>query len=216
VNAARARAPADPTVRMVSGRRLKLGYQMKAAGGAAIPVELWYTRDGKAWERDDGPPQLRSPYVLEVREEGVYGLSLVPCAGGKGLAPVRGEPPQFWVAVDWTRPLVSLLGVEADAQKHTIAVRWSANDEYLGLRPITLSYAEQEAGPWLPLATNLKNTGTYSGPAPAGMPARCYVRVEAADQGGNVGEAHTLAPVVLEAAQPERRVQILSVDYNEE
>jgi hypothetical protein len=202
---------------MVSGKRLKLGYQVPAPSGTPVPVELWYTCDGKAWQRDDGPPQLRSPYVLEVRQEGVYGVSLVPCNGsGKGQGPRSGEAPQLWVAVDWTRPLVSLLGVGADPHTHTIVVRWSANDDHLSSRPITVSYAEQVAGPWTSLAANLKNTGTYWGPVPPGMPSRCYIRVEAADQAGNVGEAHTLTPVSLEAAQVERNVQILHVDFNEE
>jgi hypothetical protein len=206
-----------PTVRMVGDKRRKLGYQLKSASGTTVPVELWYTRDGRSWQRDDSPPQLHSPYILEVKEEGVYGLSLVPCnGGGKAQAPRPGDLPQFWVAVDWTRPIVSLLGVEADPRKHTVSVRWSANDEHLGPRPITLSYAEQAGGPWTPLAANLKNTGSFWGAAPPGVPARCFIRVEAADQGGNVGEAHTLAPVVLDVSAPQGRVQILRVDFNED
>lgn len=208
---------AGPTVRLVSGKRLKLGYQLKAAGGAPVPVELWYTRDGKMWQRDDGPPQLRSPYVLEVKEEGVYGLTLVPCNGGcKAQPPQPGDLPQFWVAVDWTRPIVSLLGVETEPRKHTLSVRWSANDEHLGPRPITLSFAEQASGPWTPLAANLKNTGSYWGATPSGIPPRCFIRVEAADQSGNVGEAHTLTPVVLDASTPQGKIQIIGVEFNED
>jgi hypothetical protein len=208
---------AGPTIRMVNGKRLRLGFQVRTAGADPVAVELWYTRDGKAWQRDDGPPQLKSPYVMEVREEGIYGLSLIPCNGGpKAQLPQTGDPPQFWVCVDWTRPAVTVLGVEPDLRKKALTVRWSASDDHLAPRPITLSYADQPGGPWLPLAANLKNTGNYWGPLPPAMPPRFYLRVEAADQGGNVGEAHTLSPVVLDPSPPPSKVQILGVGFDED
>ncbi len=212
----RARASGGPTVRMVNGKRLRLGFQVRSSGSDPVPVELWYTRDGKAWQRDDSPPQLRSPYVMEVREEGVYGLSLIPCSGARAQTPQAGDPPQFWVSVDWTRPTVTVLGVEADLRRKALSVRWSAGDDHLTSRPITLSYAEMPGGPWVPLAANLKNTGSFWGPLPPSMPPRFYLRVEAADQGGNVGEARTLTPVVLDASPPPNKVQVLGVDVNED
>jgi hypothetical protein len=211
------RVSAGPTVRVVNGKRLRLGFQVRSTGTDPVPVELWYTRDGRAWQRDDGPPQLRSPYVMEVQEEGVYGLSLIPCNGGpKAPLPQTGDPPQFWVLVDWTRPTVTVLGVEPDLRKKALTVRWSAADDHLAPRPITLSYAEQPGGPWLPLAANLKNTGSFWGPLPPAMPPRFFFRVEAADQGGNVGEARTLTPVVLDPSPPPNKVQILGVGFDED
>jgi hypothetical protein len=206
--------PKEPAVRVLSGKRLRLGYQVKAnEGNEVVPVELWYTRDGKTWHRDEGPAQVRSPYVMDLPEEGVYGLTLVPCKAGKGESrpPQPGEPPQFWVAADWTRPAVSMQGVSADPVKNTLSVRWSARDDHLSGRPITLSWSEHLSGPWSPLAANLANSGSYQGPLPARMPPRFYVRVEASDQAGNVGESHTALPVVLELpTQP--KVEITAVE----
>jgi hypothetical protein len=153
---------------------------------------------------------------MEVREEGVYGLSLIPCSGAKTQTPQAGDPPQFWVSVDWTRPTVTVLGVEADLRRKALSVRWSAGDDHLAPRPITLSYTEMPGGPWVPLAANLKNTGSFWGPLPPSMPPRFYLRVEAVDQGGNVGEARTLTPVVLDASPPPNKVQVLGVDVNED
>jgi hypothetical protein len=203
----------EPAVRLINGKRLHLGYQVKDTEAGPTPVELWYTRDGKTWHRDENPPQVRSPYVMELPDQGVYGLTLVPCkAGARGTQPPQaGEAPQYWVAVDWTRPAVSLVGVNVDAVKQTVSVRWSARDEYLAGRPITVSWAEQLSGPWTPLAANLANTGVFSGPLPARMPARFHVRVEAADQAGNVGEAHTAVPVVVEMPVTPK-VEILAVE----
>jgi hypothetical protein len=207
-------AAKEPAVRVLNGKRLRLGYQVKANdNGELVPVELWYTRDGKTWHRDDGPPQVHSPYLMDLPAEGVYGLTLVPCKAGtrESRPPQPGEPPQFWVAADWTRPLVTVQGVTADPVKNTVAVRWSARDDYLAGRPITLSWAEQLGGPWTPLAANLPNSGSYNGALPARMPPRFYVRVEASDQAGNVGESHTGLPVTLELpAAP--KVEIVAVE----
>jgi hypothetical protein len=207
----------EPAVKLINGKRLRLGYQVKDTDVGPTPVELWYTRDGKTWHRDEGPPQVRSPYVVELPEQGVYGLTLVPCKSGarSSQSPQAGEAPQFWVAVDWTRPAVSLLSTSVDAVKQTVSVHWSAKDDHLTGRPITLSWAEQPAGPWMPLAANLPNTGNYTATLPARMPTRFHLRIEAADQAGNVGEAHTTMPVVLELP-PTPKVEILAVEVVEE
>jgi hypothetical protein len=201
-------------VRMLNGKRLRLGYQVKQSdSGVPIPVEVWYTRDGKTWHKDEGPPQVHSPYVMDLPEEGVYGLTLVPCRPGskETQPPQPGDAPQYWVAVDCTRPLVSLTSVTVEPTKNTLCVHWSARDEHFGTRPITLSWSEQTGGPWAPLAANLANTGVYNGALPARLPAKFFIRVEAADQAGNVGEAQSILPVALEpAASP--RVEILAVD----
>jgi hypothetical protein len=211
-------ASAAPTVRMVNGRRLRINYAVKDSNGVTAPVELWYTRDGKTWQQDSAPPQLRSPYVMELKDEGIYGLTLVAAADGPGARPQPGDVPQFWVAVDWTRPAVNVQGVEIDAAHRQVNVRWSANDTNLAPRPITISYAATQAGPWTPLAANLHNSGHYSGPLPAGLSGKCCVRVEAIDQGGNIGEAHTTTSVPVEhlAVQQDHRARIVSVENTEE
>jgi hypothetical protein len=227
--AAKPKTPATPSVeckdeckemavRVLNGKHLRLGYEVKQTeAGMPIPVEMWYTRDSKTWHRDEGPPQVRSPYVMDLPEEGVYGLTLVPCrAGTKDPQPPQpGDAPQFWVAVDCTRPNVSLMSATVDSAKNSVCVRWSAQDEHFGMRPITLSWSEQATGPWAPLAANLANTGTYTGALPAHVSGKLYVRVEAADQAGNIGEAHSMTPVSLEtSACP--RVVILGVDVSTE
>jgi hypothetical protein len=206
---------------MVNGKRLRLAYQVVTASAtpAATLVQLWYTRDGKVWQHDSGPPQSHTPYVMDLKEEGLYGLTLVACnAKGESMAPpVAGEQPQFWVAVDWTRPNVSLIGAEIDQTKRTVTVRWSAGDEHLSQRPITLSYAERPTGPWMPLAANLKNSGTYTGPLPPSMPRRIFFKVEAADQVGNVAEARSMTPLLFDPSpSTSERVPILRVDWTEE
>ncbi len=213
--------PAKPTglaVRLVNGKRLRIDYVVHSSSADAAGVELWYTRDGKNWTRDPSPPQRRSPYLMEIKQEGLYGLTLVACTENASDKPEPGDAPQCWVAVDWTRPTVSLAGVEINGSHRQLSVRWSAADANLGPRPITLSYAEKPSGPWTTLAANIRNDGHYEGPLPRTLPSQFYVRVEAADQVGNIGEAHSKTPVVLDASllPQERRPQIQKVDCNDD
>jgi hypothetical protein len=205
---------------MVSGRRLRINYAVKDSRGQTAAVELWYTRDGRTWQQDPAPPQLRSPYVMEVREEGLYGLTLVAAADGPQARPQPGDLPEFWVAIDWTRPAVNLTAVDIDQPHRQVSVRWMASDQNLGPRPITISYSTQPNGAWLPLAANLRNTGHFSGSLPPGVSGKLSIKVEAADQVGNIGEAHMMSSVTIERVSamldPHRRARIVSVDNPEE
>jgi hypothetical protein len=81
-------------------------------------------------------------------------------------------------------------------------ITWVATDKNLGRSPITLSYAEQETGPWTPIAKDLENTGSYLWRMPTDIPYQFLVRVEAADRAGNIGNAETGKPVIVDLAKP--------------
>jgi hypothetical protein len=216
-------APAEPSipsenstaVRLVNNKRISLNYKLDNVGSSGVSsVELWYTRDGRTWKKQFGKAQAKPPFVVEVAEEGLYGFTLV-ARNGMGIGkppPQSGDQPQVWVAVDWTKPIVRLLGIEPGAESKTgnIVIGWSASDKNLGPRPITLSYAEQAGGPWLPIIANAENTGRYVWQMPDKMPGRLWIRVEACDLAGNVGWAESKDPVVLDLAPP--TVSILAVD----
>src|SRR5205823_11059245 len=111
-----------------------------------------------------------------------------------------GALPQVWVIVDSTPPTVGLTSVAIRGGR--LAVLWRATDTNLGARPITLSYAENAAGPWTLIAANLPNTGCYQWQVPANLPPRLLIRVEAADQAGNVGVAQTPEPILVGPSRP--------------
>src|SRR5262249_35325946 len=148
--------------------------------------------------------------VLEVSSEGVYGLTLV-AKSGVGLsvrAPQAGDRPQVWVEVDMTKPVVQLYNVIVGqaADKGKLTVTWSARDRNLHKQPITLSYAEQAAGPWTPMVKDLPNTGRYVWTMPERVPYQFYVKVEAVDLAGNVGEAVTEGQVKVDLSQPRAKI----------
>jgi hypothetical protein len=199
--------PTTAAVRMMNSKRLCLNYEIKDVGPSGVStVELWYTQDGRKWEKSDITNQPRPPFMVDLKGDGLYGFTLVARNGvGFGKRPPRaGDQPQIWVEVDTTQPVVKLLepqiGASGDGQ--CLSIRWKATDTNLGQRPITLSYAEQAAGPWTTIASSLENTGSFVWQVPAGVPSRFLVRVEASDLVGNVGMAQMPEPILLDLSQP--------------
>jgi hypothetical protein len=210
----------DPTVRIVNSTRIGLNYEIKDKGPSGISaVELWYTQDvaGRNWQkyREESGPDVHPPFMIEVSGEGLYGFTLV-VRSGVGLAdrpPQVGDQPQVWVEVDLTKPVVHVGNVEVGRGPDLgrLTINWTATDKNLGKQPITLSYAEQTAGPWTPIASNIENTGRYVWQMPsAGMPYKFIVRVEAVDKAGNTGVAETANSVIVDLSQP--KGVILGVD----
>jgi hypothetical protein len=211
-------SPAAAEVRLVNSKHISLNYEVKGVGPSGITdVELWCTRDGRTWKKLETLHQKTPPCVVDVADEDLYGFTLVVRTGaGLGKAPQEGDPPQVWVEVDTTRPTVRLLGVEAakGSTGRQLTIRWKAADKNMAARPITLTYAAQAEGPWLPVAGPLENTGHYVWQVPAEVPHRLFLRVEAADQVGNVGSAQTPDALLDDTSQP--TVSILQVESTTE
>ena len=114
--------------------------------------------------------------------------------------------------VDTTRPEVHLLNTQAGSDEvgRTLTLRLKRTDRNLVARPITLSYAEQAQGPWIPFATNLENAGYYSWRMSPGLPSRVLVRVEATDRVGNVNGDQTTMPAPVDLVQPTATIKNVS------
>ena len=98
-------------MRFVNNTRISLNYDIKDVGPSKVSVvELWYTQDGRNWQKYNEDTTARSPYVVTVEREGQYGFTLLAKSGvGLGDPPPRaGDPPQIWVEVDLTKPLLQL------------------------------------------------------------------------------------------------------------
>ena len=205
----------SPPVRMVNSKRIVLNYELKDVGPSGVSlVELWMTRDGRSWKKDETTGRSGPPYVVEVQGEGMYGFTLV-ARNGVGLGkepPKSGDLPQVWVEVDLTRPTVNLLDVKNGngAKAREVTIQWEAFDRNLARRPVSLSYAASAEGPWSPIASNIENSGHYVWQMPSNGPLTFYIRVEAADMVGNVGVAQASKPLSIDTTQP--TVSILGVE----
>jgi hypothetical protein len=189
----------------INSKHIQFTYDVKNIGPSGIlGVEVWYTRDGQTWQPSPTGIQRENPYYMDVGEEGVYGFSLVARTGlgGGQEPPVSGDPPQIWVEVDTTRPVVFLTGVIPNAGGRTLTITWTATDKNLGRRPMALYFADVNTGQWMPIAGNLENSGSYTWQIPPSIPNSFRVRVDATDLAGNLGTAETPSPVQIDLTQP--------------
>lgn len=211
---AAAAAGSSPTL-LVGGAKFPLRYEVTDAGpdGPAL-VELWTTRDGgRTWSRQAEDADRRSPYNVDLGGEGTFGLWLVvQSASGLGdPPPAPGERPQSWVEVDSTAPVVAIdrprVGKGQNAGK--VLVTWRAGDTHLAAKPISIFYREDRAdAPWVLMADRIDNTGRYLWSAPASVPPKFHVKVEALDTLGNRGASDTqdLGAIVLDRARPRGKI----------
>jgi hypothetical protein len=193
------RPPAQP--KLVGSRTFSLEYDLDTDGRAGVArVELWGTRDGgQSWNRFVQDDDNRSPLVVTVDDEGLYGFKIVVQDAGSAAAntPSSGEEPELWVAVDLKRPIIEITAIErgeGNLADHLI-LRWRAQDNNLEQRPISLYFSSRSSGPWSAIATNLEDTGQYAWRVERYIPTRIYLRIEARDTAGNLAAYQTREPL---------------------
>ncbi len=167
--AAAAGVPAGEKLNMINSRIFELEYELEAVGPSGVKqVEVWGTRDGgRTWKRMAVDRSKRSPLVVSVDKEGIYGFRLVVESGNghSDRPPQSGDQPKIWIAVDLTKPVVRITSAEqgSGADANNLHIAWQASDNLmLAARPISLSYSQTPGGPWNPVASNLENSGHYS------------------------------------------------------
>jgi hypothetical protein len=199
-------------IRYVNSRRVSLNYRIDDQGPSGVSViELWYTQDGRNWQKYREEKSTTPPFVFDVDREGLYGFTMV-ARSGVGLSdrpPQMGDQPQVWVEVDETKPVVQLLSADVGrgADTGNLTICWTASDKNMARQPITLSYSEQAEGPWTTIISNLENTGRYVWRMPpSGTPFRFHIRVEAVDKAGNVGSAQTTTHVIVDLHTPKSKI----------
>jgi len=183
-------------------RRISWDYepQRNPAGAGMLRAELWTTRDGGlSWQQAAVDEDRRSPIDVRLPGPGLYGVRLEMVAdrpdGESG--PRSGEVPQAWVGVDEQPPQVDLIGVSRDGEHEggDIVIRYASSDPLLVPRGVRLSYSPHAQGPWATIAEGLTNSGAHRWQPDPRVPPRVYIRVEAQDAAGNVGQATTSDPV---------------------
>jgi hypothetical protein len=196
-------------------------------------IDLWVTRDDgrswRKWSRHDGR-ETPLKVILDTKDnpsvEGAYGFKLVPESGSRiaDAAPQPGTPPEFRVVVDVTRPTVQVYEPTAHPDRpDVVVIRWKATDANFGRDPISVEYAEQPAGPWKsvnaadvlpvvggqpPAKAQLPNTGEYGWRLPGDLAApKVFLKFTATDLAGNVTEAMTRDPILVDLTRPRAKIQ---------
>jgi hypothetical protein len=200
-------------IRMVNTARFQLEYDVESVGPSGVDrVELWGTRDGgRTWASFGVDEDKRSPLVVTVPEEGIYGFHVAVRSGAGlgGEAPQPGDPPDVWVGVDWTKPLARITAAEQTTGDRglQLTIRWEAKDAMLAARPVSLYYAENRGGPWSAIAVGLENSGQHSWSIERQVPERLFLRLEVRDEAGNLGIHEPPEPVYVDRRKPQVRIR---------
>ncbi len=204
---------AQVPVRKINTTRISLNFKLEDVGPSDVSVvEIWKTKDGRVWQRNPKDADKKPPFIVEVEGEGRYGFTLV-AKSGVGLgenAPRPGDQPQIWVEVDLTKPEVRIQDVVVGRGPDTgnLTLTWTAADKNLLRQPISISYATKPEGPWNPVpgATHVENTGRFVWRMQPDVPFEFFMRVEAIDEAGNIGQADTTKSVKVDLSLPRARV----------
>lgn len=198
---------------MTRSKRFNLDYSIDAVGPLGVEkVELWVTRDGgRNWDLWGLDEDRESPFLVSIDEEGIYGFRIV-IVGRNGLAsetPRAGDLADLWVGVDTTKPDADVTSAAygSGAFAGHLDVRWTATDDHLGAKPITLLISEKRNGPWTPIASGLPNTGQYRWRVDSRVPDRFYLRLEVQDEAGNVTTCDLDKPIKSAGLTPKGRVR---------
>jgi hypothetical protein len=194
-------------------KSFSLDYDVDSVGPSGMKAaELWVTVDGgQTWEKWGEDEDRRSPFEIQVETERTFGFRMVIVANN-GLAtpsPQPGDAADIWVAIDSTKPRVRLLQAAYGQGEHAgqLDIRWEADDEHLGARPVSLAFSETPDGPYTTLAAGLPNNGQHYWTIDPRTPRQLYLRLEVRDDAGNLGVDQTAEPVSLEGLSPKGRIR---------
>ncbi|MSR53758.1 MAG: hypothetical protein EXS09_10780 [Gemmataceae bacterium] len=215
-----------PAAQVINVTSFKMAYEVEDKGASGVSkAEVYVTRDeGRTWRPWTMTEKPESPLMVDLAKnnnsqvEGVYGFKVL-LHSGAGLsreAPKGGEAPDLRVDVDVTPPIVKIYEPVPDAtQKDTMTLRWQAVDRNLANDPITLEWSDGPKGPWIPItvadtigtnasvAKRLANSGSYAWKLPSNFPThKVYLKVSARDVAGNVAEATTAQPILVDLNKP--------------
>ena len=176
----------------VTSSRILIGYEVLPGRNPLTKVELWATKDrGKAWVAADQVTPDVNPIVFDAQDDGVYGFFLVlHNRWASTPRPVSGVAPHRWIRVDRTAPIVQVRSIRADERfdlNRELHIRWSASDDSLADRPVSLHYRTEKTKMFVPIVSDLSAEGSYRWTVPAEVSGKIEIKVAATDRAGHRG-----------------------------
>ncbi len=223
-NVARMPPPAEPAgagkVLHVKSKTFQLQYQLDqdTIGPSKVAsVDIWKLYQGRGWQkcREKGDPS--GPATVTVDVTGRWGFRLIPLSGVglKERDPQPGDTPDIWVEVDDKPPQVKITNVTVTQEPDGgyLTVYWKADDTHLHAMPITILLSTNpQGGPWVPIAKDLPNTGSWrqkTDDLRLGEHYEFSLKVEALDEAVNVGSDQWRETVKVDLKIPRiKRIEI--------
>ncbi len=205
---------------VVNGKQFQIGFQIDEVGPSGIgAVELYITEDnGQKWYKYGEDPDKKSPFHVEVPQDGTYGFAL-RVRSGVGLAdalPKTGEKPDVVVEVDRTGPEIKLnpvmQGQGSNANKVTIS--WTIREQNPVEKSVAINYSTQPDGPWETIVGWQEDVGRFTWSVGPGNPSRFYLQVVSRDAAGNTSSEVTPQPIVVDLTRPSGRIVDVEVMSN--
>ncbi|MDG2390350.1 MAG: hypothetical protein P8M30_13650 [Planctomycetaceae bacterium] len=203
--------PAVP-VRIVRQTKFDIGYELDNVGASGISqVELFITQDdGAHWWRYGADEDRQSPFAVEVPLQGTYGFA-IRVQSGAGLAnepPENGAAPEMNVIVDQTGPLAELLAVKPlnGTEGTQLLIRWRVSDKHPSGAPVSLSYAVNEQGPWIPITGWQADEREFAWKVGSQVPAKVFIKLDARDAAGNITSIMSEEAIAIDLAKPSARI----------
>lgn len=155
---------------------------------------------------DTPDPSVDIPY--DAPRDGLYGFIIQPIsrAGTKADDPRPGDPPQYLVEVDTTKPEIGLKSIRVGGGGLTgplVEIEWLSSDKNELPEPILLEFSDDDKKTWKPITTaKLANTGKYTWEITDKKLWRFHVRAAATDKAGNSNLDVTKEPVLVDLDKP--------------
>jgi hypothetical protein len=151
---------------------------------------------------------------VEVSREAAYGFRVV-IVGKNGLVgnrPGSGDEADIWIEIDATLPVARITTAAYGTDEHSgeLDIRWDAQDEHLGPRPVTLSFSDRADGRYTTIAAGLPNTGQYFWKFDPRSPRQIYLKLEVRDEAGNIAVDTLADPINVEGLTPKGRIRSLT------
>lgn len=208
-------------IRIVKDTKFDLGYELENVGASGVAsVELFITQDnGAHWWRYGEDEDRKSPFSVEVPVEGTYGFA-IRVRSGAGLAvepPKNGNAPDMNVIVDQTAPDAAVLSILPRKGQNgpEVVIRWKVSDLHPSGAPISLSYAVDQQGPWIPVTGWQADEGEFAWQIGARVPPEVFILLDVRDAAGNMTSIMSEQPVSIDVAQPSARIVDVEADSDD-
>lgn len=199
-------------IESLNQRRFRLNYTFDQLDPAQVEkVVLWMTYDaGHTWTAYGEDGDKESPFPIQLEHPGLYGFRIVfhTKDGRTSQAPKSGDDADYWIRLDVDAPQAQITGAPYGRDQHagSLIIQWTATDDLLAMRPITLDYSVEPNGPWTTIAAGLENIGAYAWKVGADVPTKVYLRLTATDAAGNFTYSQTNQPIDLSGLVPKARI----------